>query len=544
MSTLTQADAYKISHDGFMDEKTEKIYSNLTPRGSKYLPVLKEFYDNKSVFFGLQYFIKSVLIEEWNREFFHKPKDEVIKKFKRRVDNYLGKDSVEMTRFEELHDLGFLPIKIKALPEGSRVPERVPYFTIINTDDRFTWLTNYLETIISCETWKPCVTATIGYELRKMINKFAMETVGNITGTEFQLHGFEFRGMSGRHDAAISGAGLLLNTFGTDTIVAIDLLEEYYNANVEKEPVAFSVPATEHSVSSLGSALDSELEFFRKAITKQYPTGIVSLVADTYDFFRVVTEYAAALKYDILNRKPNALGLAKVVWRPDSGNPVNIICGYKVNDLSHLSKTDVMILSHVYNSKDNCEVLKLKEGYFYIDTTKHSGIGNELAEAEVKGAVECLWDIFGGTVSEKGYKTLNERTGLIYGDSINQKTAFDILTRLKEKGFASNNIVFGIGSFTLNYLTRDCLSIAIKATWAQVDGKGVDIFKNPKTDTGMKKSAKGLLRVDKINGEYVLKDQCTLEEESGGELIPVFANGKILKEYSLQEIRNRLWNNE
>ena len=143
-------------------------------------------------------------------------------------------------------------------------------------------------------------------------------------------------------------------------------------------------------------------------------------------------------------------------------------------------------------------------------------------------------------MSDKVYKVLNLRTGLIYGDSITEKIAFDILTRLQEKGFASNNIVFGVGSYTLNYLTRDCLSIAIKATWAQVDGRGYDLFKNPKTDNGIKKSAKGLLRVDRIGNDFVLKDQCTWEEESGVELKTVFCDGVLLIDQSLTEIRNRL----
>jgi nicotinamide phosphoribosyltransferase len=492
---LTQTDAYKLSHHGFMDPLTEYIYANQTPRGSSYLPVLKEFYDDKSVIFGLQHFIIDFLINDFNTGFFNLPKETVIKKFKRRCDAYLGKNNVDMTRFEELHDLGYLPIKIKALPEGSRVNVKVPYFTITNTHPKFAWLTNYLETIISCETWKPITNATIAFEFRKMFNKFAMDTVGNTDGVCFQGHGFEFRGMSGRHDSAINGAAFLLSFMGTDTIPAIDLLEDYYNANADKELIAASVPASEHSVSSLGTALTSELDFFRDAITKHYPTGIVSLVSDTYDYFKVITEYATILKDDILDRQPNELGLAKVVFRPDSGNPVNIICG-----------------------------------------DPNAPIGSN----EYKGSVECLWEIFGGTVSEKGYKVLNQRVGLIYGDSITQQRAFDILTRLKEKGFASNNIVFGVGSYTLNLLTRDCLGMAIKATWAQVDGVGYDIYKDPITDDGLKKSAKGRLRVDLIEGEYVLKDQCTAEEEEGGELKVVFENSKLIKNWTLQEIRENL----
>ncbi len=495
INPLTCADAYKLSHKGFMDEATEVIYSNLTPRTAKYLPVFKGLYDDKAVFFGLQYFIKDFLIKDWNELFFSQPKEKVIAKFKRRCDTFLGKDSVSMKHFEELHDLGYLPICIKALPEGALVPMKVPFFTIRNTNPKFAWLTNYLETVISCEVWKPCYTATLVREYKKLINKYADETVGNRNHTMFSLHGFEFRGMSGRHDAAVSGAGLLLHSCGTDTIVAIDLLEEYYNADAEKEFIAASVPASEHAVTSLGTSISDELTFFKKAITTDYPTGIVSLVSDTYDFFKVITEFAATLKEDILNRKPNELGLAKVVFRPDSGNPIHIVCG---------------------------------------DPNAPKG------SPEHKGAIECLWDIFGGSVSDKGYKVLHERVGLIYGDSCNYEVISGILTGLKNKGFASNNIVFGVGSFSMNYCTRDSLGIAQKATWGQVNGVGHDLFKDPKTDTGMKKSAKGLLRVDLVNGQYVLKDCATPEEEAGGELKTVFLDGRLLVDHTLQEIRTRV----
>lgn len=492
---LVYTDAYKLSHAGFMGDDAEFLYSNLTPRTSKYMPLLPEFYDGKAVFFGLQYFIKDFLINQWNSEFFNKPKVEVINRFKRRIDTFLGKDAVSVKKFENLHDLGYLPIRIKALPEGASVPMKVPFLTIVNTHPDFAWLTNYLETVMSCELWKPCFTATLTKSYKTLITKYADDTVGNRDHTMFQLHGFEFRGMSGRYDAAISGAGLLLNSFGTDTIPAIELLEDYYNANAENEFIAASVPASEHAVTSLGSSTGSELDFFRDAITKFYPTGIVSLVADTFDFFKVVTEYATILKDDILNRTPNELGLAKVVFRPDSGNPIHIVCG-----------------------NPNAEV----------------------GTPEYKGAIECLWDVFGGTVSDKGYKVLNERVGLIYGDSCTQPIIYGILEGLKNKGFASSNIVFGVGSYSMNYATRDSLGIAQKATWAQVAGKGYDLYKEPKTDDGMKKSAKGRLRVDIVDGEYVLKDQCTAEEEMGGELEVVFADGKITKEWSLSEIRERV----
>ena len=491
-----QADGYKISHEGFQPEGTEYIYSNQTARTSRYLQVDKEIYDEKTVFFSLQHYIVEFLINTYNKDFFNRPKAEVISLLKRQFDAYLGKGAVDMTRFEDLHDLGYLPISIKALPEGAAVPYKVPYFTIKNTHPKFAWLTNYLETITSCEVWKPCYVATLTRELKRVCKIYADKTVGNYNHLPFQLHGFEFRGMSGRFDAAICGAAFLLNSSGTDTLPAIPLLEYYYKANVEKELVACSVPASEHAVSSIGTAVRSELEFFRDAITKYYPTGIVSLVSDTYDYFRVITEYATLLKEDILNRKVNEIGLAKVVFRPDSGDQVDIIVG---------------------------------------------DLNAPVGSPQYKGTIECLWDVFGGTINEKGYKELNPRVGAILGDGCTQPIIQRILEGLAKKGFASNNIVFGIGSFSLNFCSRDSIGAAQKATWTQVNGKAYNIFKDPITDTNkMKKSAKGLLRVDLVNGEYVLKDQCTQEEEAGGELKEVFRDGKLLIEQSLSEIRARV----
>ncbi len=494
-SPLTDTDSYKLSHRGFLDPKTEYIYSNFTARSAKHLSVPKDTYDNKMVVFGVQYFIKDYLIREWNETFFQRPKAEVISRFKRRCDTFLGPGALDMAHFEELHDLGYLPISIKIIPEGERVNIRVPFFTIINTHPHFAWLTNYLETIISSELWKPVTTATLAFEIRRMMHKFAMETVGHAQGIEFLAHGFEARGMSGRHDVSIASAGHLLSFWGTDSLRCIDTLEDFYNANAEKELIGCSVPASEHSLTSEAIAIEGELNFFRRAITQCYPTGIVSLVSDTEDFWRVMTEYLIALKDDILARKPNALGLAKVVFRPDSGNPVHIICG-----------------------------------------NPDASVGSP----EHKGAIECLWEVFGGTVTEKGYRLLHERAGLIYGDSCSPNMIRAILEGLRAKGFASTNVCVGVGSYTYNFLSRDVLGMAIKATWVQADSKGYDIFKTPKTDDGTKNSARGLLRVDKVGSDYVLTDRVTAEQESGGELKEVFRDGKLLFETSLAEIRARI----
>lgn len=483
-------DFYKADHRRQYPDGTEFVYSNFTPRSSRLANVIDGF-DDRVVFLGLQAYIKRILIGQWQTEFFDKPRDEVIAQYKRRMDTSLGTDSVPMDHIEALHDLGYLPLKIKALEEGSRVNVKVPMFTVVNTIPEFYWLTNYIESSISAEVWKPCTTATIAYEYKRLLTDFAIKTGAPLDFVALQAHDFSFRGMSGAEDAALSGLGHLSSFIGTDAVAAIDYAEELYNAT---EVVGVSVPATEHSVMCMGTK-ESEIETFKRLINDLYPKGIVSIVSDTWDFWKVITEYAVELKEDILNRQPNELGLAKTVFRPDSGDPVKIICG---------------------------------------DPESEPG------SPEFKGAVECLWDIFGGTESDKGYKLLNERVGLIYGDSITLKRAEDILSQLEAKGFASTNIVFGVGSYTYQYITRDTFGFAMKATWGQVEGEERAIFKDPITDSGDKKSATGLLRVEKTENGFELFDLQTKEQEEQGAFETVFTDGKLIKETSFEEIRSRL----
>lgn len=537
MNPLFRTDSYKVSHKGFMEPEITKVYSNLTARSTKHF----NMYIEETVFFGLQAFIKEFLIKDWNKNFFLRPKAEVIAETKRMFDAYLGKDSVDMSHFEQLHDLGYLPIEIKALDEGTLVPIKVPYLTITNTHPDFAWLTNYLETLMSAELWKPITTATSTYYNRLMVNAYALATTGSLKGTEFQVHDFCLRGMSGSHDGAINGMAFLLSSNGTDNIPAIAYTEKYYNANIEKEFVGTSVPASEHSIACAATAIGGELEAYRKWITQDYPTGIVSLVSDTYDYFKVLTEYLPQLKEDILNRPANELGLSKVVIRPDSGNPVNIVCGYNCFDLDN---------SIVFRGEDKYRVAEwAKKSPNEIEAIKYCGqywsVENpdlQLSEAEVKGSVEILWDIFGGETNQMGYRELDSHIGLIYGDGIDRKTALDILKRLEEKRFATTNIVFGFGSYSVQYVTRDSLGMAVKATAIEHSECGIiPLFKDPKTDDGMKKSAKGLLKVVKVDGKLTLLDNVSAEEEKEGELKTVFKNGVLVEEHSFSEIRNRLW---
>ena len=209
MNPLTAIDFYKADHRRQYPSGTEYVYSNFTPRSSRLAPVLDGF-DDRVVFIGLQGYVKRVLIESWNRHFFQKSKSVVIERYKTRMDNALGVDAVPVDHLSALHDLGYLPIRIKALPEGSRVNIKVPMFTVVNTLPEFYWLTNYIETSISAEVWKPCTTATIAYEYKRLLTDYAIRTGAPLDFVPLQGHDFSFRGMSGRADAAQSGMGLSL----------------------------------------------------------------------------------------------------------------------------------------------------------------------------------------------------------------------------------------------------------------------------------------------------------------------------------------------
>lgn len=274
-SPILLKDGYKVGHRFQYPEGTTLVYSNMTPRRSRIDEV------DEILFFGLQYFIKKYLIKEFDEYFFNQPKEAVLAAYKRRIDNYLGKDSVQIDHIAALHDLGYLPLEVKALPEGSLVPLRVPLLTIKNTLAEFFWLTNMLETLLSAIIWKPCTSATTAFQYLKTFDRYTEETVGiDKSFIPWQGHDFSFRGMSGIEDAVLSAAGHLLSFAGTDTIPAIDFLEEYYNANADTELIGGSVAATEHSVMCMGTK-NEEIKTFRRLINEIYPTGIVSIVSDT-----------------------------------------------------------------------------------------------------------------------------------------------------------------------------------------------------------------------------------------------------------------------
>ena len=520
-------DGYKCDHRRQYPDNSLLVFSNMTARGSRVKGLDKVF------FFGLQAFIKKHLILEWNEEFFQKDVEEVVSSYNRRLTNYLGPNAIGEQHIRDLHALGYLPLEIWALPEGSNVNLRVPMFVMWNTDDRFFWLTNAIETIISASIWGPCTSTTTAVMYRKILNEWANKTNPEmIDFVPWQGHDFSFRGHFGHEAAVMSAAGHLLAFTGTDTVPAIDWLEEYYNADSDKELVGGSVGATEHSVMCMGG-VDDEVGTFKRLISDLYPNGIISIVSDTWDFWNVVDPDAGILTTlkDIIMARDG-----KVVIRPDSGDPVKIVTGYTKDEI--ICDDDGRIFE-----KSNRTGHEWRKGEWFE-------YGRELSDNEVKGMIICLYEIFGGTTTSKGYKQLDSHIGAIYGDSITLERATQICERLEAKGFASTNLVYGIGSFTYQgavtadaIITRDTHGFAVKSTYGEVmvDGerKGIEIFKDPKTDDGLKKSAKGLIAVKQLdNGDFTMYDQASWDDVKHCAFVNVFSDGKIKKEWSLSQIRD------
>jgi nicotinamide phosphoribosyltransferase len=481
MNPITLIDGYKLDHRRQYPDKTTRVYSNWTPRESR-VPGI-----DRVVFFGLQYFLNRYLDAkegEFSR-FFGDDIDVVAAKYAARVNGYLGPNSIGVDHIRALHALGHIPLRFSALPEGTRVPLRVPMLVVENTHPDFAWLVNYFETLMSNVLWLPCTSATTADRIRRMLD-FAAKITGTDPGfVGWQGHDFSFRGMPGPEAAALSGAGHLLSFTGTDTIPALDLVEQHYGPLPIGYLLGASVAATEHSVMCAGGK-ENEAQTFARLL-RLYPAGIVSIVSDTWDIWKVLTETMPALRGQIMGRD------GKIVIRPDSGNPADIVCG---------------------------------------DPVKGGPAG--------KGVIELLWDIFGGTETTTGHRMLDSHIGCIYGDSISYERAREIVERLRAKGFASGNMVFGVGSYTYQHVTRDTFGFAMKSTWVEVDGEGRDIWKQPITDSGTKNSAVGRLAVLRNGDALILVTCATPEQEGASELRLVWADGQFIARDTFDAIRERL----
>lgn len=475
-------DFYKAVHAEMLPKKINKSVSYFTPRMSR----VKRW--DGVVMFGLQGFLKEYLIDYFNEEFFGKPLDEVISEYKRIMDATLGEGVYGIEKIEKLHELGYLPIEVVALPEGTIVPMHVPMFGITNTHKDFAWLPQALESLISAEMWHPMLAATVGYTYRQIVNEYYDKTCDDAVPRARALGAFDFRGEECLASATKAGAGWCLSFLNTATVPTIPYLEQYYNCDCTKEPVAFGAASTEHSVMCSNFAVDGdEITLLRRLLTEIYPHTSFSAVLDSYDYWNIIDNVLPQLKKEILEHD------GCMLMRGDSGDCVEVV-----------TKT-----------------------------------------------VFKLWDIFGGTVNSKGYKVLNPHVKAIYGDSITVQRCETIYKILEENGFACSNVALGVGSFSfqcieengvLKPFTRDTFSSCIKATYCEIDGVPTPIFKNPK-EGGFKKSQKGCCVVYEDSGRICYKDEFTWEDACRiptQMLQPVFRNGEMLRVQSLSEVRSVL----
>lgn len=487
INPMLLCDYYKTTHMAQFPEGTTELTSYFTPRMSRLNGV------NGVVVFGLQAFCKEYLIDYFNKHFFGRPLNEVADEYNHVLENTLGFSNYEIGKIAQLHRLGYLPVQINALPEGSICPIHVPFMEMKNTHPKFAWVPQFLESFISAELWHPMVSATVGVLYRDIVDRYYAETVSDDVSRARALGDFSFRGQESMQSAVKSSAGWCLSFLNTATVPAIPYLERNYLCDCSVEDVAFGAVSTEHSVMCSNYAVDGdEITMLRRLLNVLYPHSSFSVVSDSYDYWNLVDNILPQIHDDIMAHD------GCMLIRGDSGDPVEVV-----------TKT-----------------------------------------------VFKLWDQFGGTVNEKGYKVLDPHIKAIYGDSITVQRCEKIYQILKENGFACNNVTLGVGSFSMQCIeqdgilkpfTRDTFGMAIKATHGIINGKSVPIFKDPVTDTDhFKKSLKGLCVVeeDPMTLELKCMDNLTPEEQKERSdlnmLRPVFRNGQMLRQQTLSEIREYL----
>lgn len=482
-------DFYKTVH-------AEQYPKDLTRMVSYYTPRMSRLNDtDKITMFGLQAFINEYLIKAFNQNFFHKDLSEIKDEYMRLINATLNTDGIGLKRIEDLYHLGYLPLKIRAIPEGCRTNIKVPQIEISNTHPDFVWLVNSIETMLSCTMWHTQVSAEVGYRYRQIVNNYANMTCDDDVDRSRLLGDFSMRGQESVESATKSSAAFLLSFVNTATVPAIIWLERNYKCDSTKDKVGYGAISTEHSVMCSNYAVDGdEITFIRRLLTEVYPNKNFSMVSDSYDYWNLIDNILPQLRDEIMLHN----GCLSI--RGDSGDPVEVV-----------TKT-----------------------------------------------VFKLWKIFGGSENSRGYKVLNPHIKTIYGDSITPQRCEEIYKILMEHGFAINNVSLGVGSFSMQCLedingstikynpyTRDTFGIAVKATYAEdKDGDPIMIFKNPKTDNAnFKKSQRGCCKVFKTeNNVYTYLDGLTWEEsQTDNELITVFENGDFVKEYTLDEVRYNLW---
>ncbi len=448
LDILTKTDGYKLEHALQYPDKTELVFSSLSTRSSNHSYINDQIY-----VFGLEY-IKTKLIDEWEN-FFALSEDElkeVLTFFGAFASSYHQLANFDTNRFYRLWKHQRLPLKIQVLKDHSIVPLKTPLITIYNLDPDFYWVTNYIESYLLTTTWPIITSATISYHMKKLFKKYLDKTSDNDSFIDLQGTDFSYRGMSGNTSGILSGLGHLANFSSSSTLQAVLEYQKYWNAKQ-----ITSAPATEHSVMTAYGA-DNEAFSYAHIIDK-YPKGILSMVSDSWNLWNVVDNILPNLKDKILARE------GKIVVRPDSGNPVEIVCGNP-------------------NASD---------------------------EAARLGVLRLLAKHFGTTINSKGYKVLNSKVGLIYGDSITFTMVSKLLQAISDLGFSTENIVFGMGATLYQSNNRDTFGFVFKTSYVQINGVGYPVQKNPITNQN-KKSFKGLVGVFSKDNNIVVKDLLSWKE--------------------------------
>lgn len=576
---LLLIDFYKSTH-------CEQYPQGLTKMVSYYTPRMSRLEDTDHItMFGLQAFIKEYLIEGFNTNFFSRPEEEVVAEYERILDYTLGKEAYQSQKIKDLHRLGYLPLEIAAVPEGKRTKVGVPQIEISNTHPNFVWLVNTIETMLSCTMWHTQVSAEVGYRYRQIVDKYVNLTCDNNVNPRKMLGDFSMRGQHSVESAIKSSAAWTLSFDNTATVPAIMWLEDNYNCDVTKDSVAYGAISTEHSVMCSNYAIDGdEITHIRRLLTEVYPNHSFSMVSDSYDYWRLVTELLPQCKNEILAHN----GTLSI--RGDSGDPVEIIAG---KDIYYISENECDDPDGMFNdvlytedwleeyARDNAikkhciryfsingkyfevnfnPIWTNERGawtdqkYYYVD--EYTYTWNEIPQtAELMGTVWALDQIIGHTINSKGYKVLNPKLKAIYGDSITPQRCEEIYQRLMTQGYAINNVALGVGSFSMMCLetydyegnkgyspyTRDTFGIAVKATYAEDKDRNIEIYKQPK-GASWKKSQKGCCIVS-LDGENYTDGHTWIDVaiETDNLIKPVFKNGKFIKEYNLNEIRKNLY---
>ena len=479
---MLYSDSYKQCHPLMYPDNQEILVSYLTPRKA-----MNEHFP-KMVVWGIHPFITD--INYAFNAFFQLPLEVVMNEYDHYIGAHLGIGNVARDRIVELHELNYLPLEIRAMPEGTVVNMGIPIVEMRNTHPRFAWVVQWVECLLQTEVWPMCAYATVGWEYHKVAKKY-YEMTAPSADPFMAMADFGFRGMSCLEDATRCSASWLLSFNKTSTIPALPYLDDYYNARCAENKIGLGAVSTEHSVMAANYAIDGdEITFVKRMLTEIYPNTSFSIVSDTYDYWNMVNNIIPACKKEILAHN------GKLLVRPDSGDMVSITIG----------------------------------------------------------TIQKFWDTFGGTINEAGYKVLDPHIGLIYGDGCTLNKVTEIYETLAQLGFAATNVVFGVGAFCFHalfdpsnkftVLTRDTWGMAMKATHGVFGGQSVPIYKDPKTDVGgLKKSQKGCCQVIRgEDGNFICKDGFEgWVTNNLTHLKTVFYDGHMCNVPTFQEARARLY---